>query len=123
MPSACTGTLLRIGLWSSSQLVLLASAHQDRAQWAGVAAISSYIIWLACGLWLALTELDIVARRPRFVAIPPFLLFISLIIFGKAGLGDAVAIVPTAVNIGIVIVLEWEREHDRVNTTQEPYSY
>lgn len=63
------------------------------------------------------------SRRPRFVAIPPFLLFIVLIIFGKAGLGEAVAIIPTAVNIGTVIVLEWEREHNKVNLTPEPYTY
>ncbi|KAI0142100.1 hypothetical protein BJ166DRAFT_93917 [Pestalotiopsis sp. NC0098] len=118
-----TGTLLRIAVWLSSQLVLLASAHQDEQQWARSASISSYIIWLVGGVWLVLTDLDIVVRRPGLVAIPPFLLYLALITLSKAGLTEAIAIMPTAVNIGTVIILEWECVRNKPDSWPAQYRY
>jgi hypothetical protein len=63
-------------------------------------------------LWIVLspdTDFAHQYRRPRLVAIPPFILFIGLLTCGKAGLSEAVTVIPTAVNIGAVVVVEWER--------------
>lgn len=62
-------------------------------------------------------------RQSKIIVIPPFALYIALVSCGKASLGEVVAIIPSAVNIGTIMIIEWDRGQHQPNVEPAQYTF
>ncbi|KAI1844621.1 hypothetical protein JX265_001608 [Neoarthrinium moseri] len=101
--------VLHVSAWSFGMFVLFASAHQGSPEWVKFVSLMSFALWLASGVVLVLTELDVVTRRPVSTALLSLATHLFVVTCGKAEFLESLVAIPIAINIATVIVLNWDR--------------